>query len=317
MDLANTLREKLFRWQSDGTTPFRLGQRRIFVLPSRSGLLYAATLFVMLLVAINYNLALGYALVFLLTGLGLVGMIHTFRNLHGLWVSPEHCDPVFSGETAHFRLLLSNERTQDRPALHLQCTHGTPVTLTVNAEETRKISIPLTSDRRGWLNLPRIRLSTNYPLGLFTAWAYLHPAMRCLIYPAPCYSPLPPEQAAQIGSASRHEGGKDDFAGFREHQPADSLRHVAWKASARDSGNRPLLIKQFAGGSQAELQLDWRLTDPALDLETRLSILTGWVLTADAAGHRYGLSIPGCIIPPDSSPAHRHQCLEALALCQF
>jgi hypothetical protein len=35
----------------------------------------------MLIGAINYNLSLGHALVFLLAGLGLVAMVHTFRNL--------------------------------------------------------------------------------------------------------------------------------------------------------------------------------------------------------------------------------------------
>jgi hypothetical protein len=59
-------------------------------------------LVVMLLGAINYNLALGHALVFLLAGLGVVGMIHTFRNLFGLVITPGRCEPVFAGETAHF-----------------------------------------------------------------------------------------------------------------------------------------------------------------------------------------------------------------------
>ena len=61
----------LFRWrQSDGTSPLVLGQRRVFILPTRAGLLFAATLATMLLGAINYSLALGHALVFLLAGLG-------------------------------------------------------------------------------------------------------------------------------------------------------------------------------------------------------------------------------------------------------
>ena len=43
-----------------------LTQRRVFVLPTRQGLAYAVSLLVMLVGAINYNLSLGYALVFLL-----------------------------------------------------------------------------------------------------------------------------------------------------------------------------------------------------------------------------------------------------------
>ena len=75
MGIIADLKRRLFRWRSDGTAPLRLAQRRIFILPTRAGLLFAAALLAMLTGAINYNLALGHALVFLLAGLALVGMV--------------------------------------------------------------------------------------------------------------------------------------------------------------------------------------------------------------------------------------------------
>jgi uncharacterized protein (DUF58 family) len=313
VNLLATLKQRLFRWRSDGTAPLRLGQRRIFIVPSRGGLLFALALIVMLLGAINYNLALGHALVFLLAGLGIVGMIHTFRNLHGLIVTPGRCEPVFAGETAHFPLTLDNERPSQRPALELAADPALPVNATVDGKKSTKSNIPLTAARRGWLDLPRVRLSTRYPLGLFTAWAYLQPAMRCLVYPRPVAAPLPAALSAAASGERSGDGGQEDFAGFRQRQPADSPRHVAWKASARDMDG-PLLVKQFAGGAQVEGIFDWQQTDPSLPEETRLGILTGWVLAADAADIRYGLRLPGLDIPPASGDAHRQRCLEALAL---
>ncbi|MDP2880229.1 MAG: DUF58 domain-containing protein [Azonexus sp.] len=315
MGIVATLQQKLFRWRSDGTAPLRLGQRRIFIIPSRGGLLYALALVVMLIGAINYNLALGHALVFLLAGLGIVGMIHTFRNLHGLIVTPGRSAPVFAGETAHFQITLDNDRPTPRPGLELEAESGNPVSATVNRKKGAKLKIPVSTQNRGWLDLPRIRLSTRYPLGLFTAWAYLQPAMRCLVYPQPIAAPLPLASPTPVGGERSGDGGQEDFAGFRERQPADSPRHVAWKASARNAGEGPLLIKQFAGGAQVELMLDWQLTDPVLADETRIGILTGWVLAADAADAHYGLRLPGVDIPAGSGERHRQRCLEALALC--
>jgi uncharacterized protein (DUF58 family) len=52
----------------------------------------------------------------------------------------------------------------------------------------------------------------------------------------------------------------------------------------------------------------------ARDVETRLSVLTGWVLAAEREQIRYGLRLPGRSIAPDCGPAHRDACLEALAL---
>ncbi len=315
MRLIAELKRRLFRWQSDGSAPLRLTQRRIFILPTRAGLLFAAALLAMLTGAINYNLALGHALVFLLAGLALTGMVHAFRNLHGLTIAPGRCLPVFAGDLALFPLQLSSDRTTPRLALELRAgDEPATVGCSVAAQGLTDTAIPVAATRRGWLELPRTRLATTYPLGLFVAWSYLQPAMRCLVYPQPLPTPLPPRQPAARSGDQRGNGGQEDFSGFRERQPADSPRHVAWKASARDGGQRPLLVKQFAGGTQHELQLDWSLTPEAAAPETRIAILAGWVLAADEAGASYGLRLPGHEIAPDSGEAHRHRCLEALAL---
>uniref|UniRef100_Q47D30 Uncharacterized protein n=1 Tax=Dechloromonas aromatica (strain RCB) TaxID=159087 RepID=Q47D30_DECAR len=315
MSLLATFKQYLFRWRSDGTAPLRLGQRRIFIIPSRGGLLFAAALIVMLIGAINYNLALGHALVFMLAGLGIAGMIHTFRNLYGLIITPGRCESVFAGETAHFPLTLENERSTPRLMLDLEAQAGKPVTASVASQSSVKINIPLNATQRGWLDLPRARLSTRYPLGLFTAWAYLQPAMRCLIYPRPIASPLPAAMPSSTNGERNGEGGQEDFAGFRERQAADSPRHVAWKASAKNT-ERPLLIKQFAGGAQAELMLDWQQTDPTLPNETRIAILTGWLIAADTTGLQYGLNLPHLKLQPGCGEQHCRRCLETLALFQ-
>lgn len=314
MSLVARFKQALFRWHSDGTAPLRLGQRRIFIVPSRGGLLFALALVVMLLGAINYNLALGHALVFLLAGLGITGMIHTFRNLYGLVVTPGRCEPVFAGQTALFPITLDNDRRTPRLALELAAQAELPVETAIDGLGKTRVRVPLNADQRGWLTLPRVRLSTRYPLGLFTAWAYLQPEMRCLVYPKPIASPLPATSPAHSGSMLYGEGGQEDFAGFRTRQPADSLHHVAWKASARNGGEGPLLVKEFAGGAQDELIVDWQSTDPALPDDVRLGLLTGWILAAEAAGNVYGLRLPGHELTSSSGDAHCLRCLEALAL---
>lgn len=315
MGLIAELKRRLFRWQSDGSAPLRLTQRRIFVLPTRAGLLFFVALVAMLTGAINYNLALGHALVFLLAGLGLVGMVHAFRNLHGMVITPGRCQPVFSGDHALFPLQFSSDRAMPRLALQVQAgADQSAVTTDITTQGLADISVPVTTSRRGWLELPRTRLFTTYPLGLFVAWSYLQPAMRCLVYPRPLASPLPPLQSAPRAGDQHGDDGQEDFSGFRARQPADSPRHVAWKASARDGGQRPLLVKLFAGGAQRELQLDWSLTPDTLTVDTRIEIMAGWVMAAEEEGACYGLRLPGHEIPPGSGDAHRHRCLEALAL---
>jgi uncharacterized protein (DUF58 family) len=206
------LKRRLFRWRSDGTAPLRLSQRRIFILPTRAGLLFAAALLAMLTGAINYNLALGHALVFLLAGLALTGMVHTFRNLHGLVIAPGRSEPVFAGEVAYFPLHLASDR--NRRAWRSNCAPATspeasPLRSPPRPERSRRAG--LAALRRGWLDLPRTRLATTYPLGLFVAWSYLQPAMRCLVYPQPLATPLPPRSRQPAAAITTATAGRRTF----------------------------------------------------------------------------------------------------------
>lgn len=314
--VAAFLQNHLFRWRTDAPGSIRLDRRRVFILPTRHGLLFAATLLAMLLTAINYTLALGHALVFLLAGLCLTGILHTFRNLHGLLLTPGHCPPVFAGELANCAIVVGNLSERARRGIELQAAAGEPVRISLPAQAQRTVQVAFPSGPRGEHPLPRIRLQTTYPLGLLTAWGYLHPPGSHWVYPAPRHEPLPPARPATgAGSLSQQEG-HEDFAGLRQHQPADPSRHVAWKASARDDGERPLLTKLFAGGEAGELRLDWQDCAAWPDPEIRLSVLCGWVLHADAAGLSYALVLPGQVIPPATGPAHRERCLTALAACR-
>lgn len=308
------LKQWLFRFGRDERLPIVLTQRRIFIVPTRAGLLYGVVLCVMLLGAINYDLSLGHALVFLLAGLGLVGMVHTFRNLVNLRLTPGRAEPVFAGETARFPVYLENTLTQPRLALGLAFGKNAGVRIDIPGGEQALAAIPCPAGRRGRLDPGHITLSTCYPLGLFRAWSYPHPTFSCLVYPKPLESPLPAPAAALHNGSQPGKSGQEDFSGLRERQPNESPRHIAWKAAARDNGHRPLLVKQFDGGAAEELWLDWNLTPAGNDAETRLSLLSGWVVAAEREQLRYGLRLPGREIAPDRGSSHCKTCLEALAL---
>ena len=62
MSIVQSLRQWLFRFGRDEQLPIVLTQRRIFIVPTRVGLLFVVVLIVMLLGAINYDLSLGHAL---------------------------------------------------------------------------------------------------------------------------------------------------------------------------------------------------------------------------------------------------------------
>lgn len=301
----------LFRLHSPEPAPIVLRQRRIFVLPSAAGMGFAAALATMLIASINYNLSLGYAVTFLLAGIGIASVFHAFRDLLHLEIRTGRADPVFCGAPAEFHLLVTNTRGARRPALRLEA-HGARVTFDIAADDTADVVLACPATRRGWQPLGRVVLETTWPLGFVRAWSVLVPDSRCLVYPRPESDPPPlPESRAEAPGARRGPGGDDDFGGLRAHRSTDSPRHVAWKVLARGG---PMLTKQFAGTAAGELALDWHELPAHLDDEARLSRLAAWILAADARGQAFSLALPSRSLPLGNGPAHREACLRLLAL---
>lgn len=266
----------------------------------------------MLLVATNYANSLSFVLTFLLAGTGLVGMYHTHRNLLGLEIEGPVPDDVFAGREAHFTVVLRNPAAQSRYAVQLRSdtdTEAGPVDVPAGGSAT--LTVPVATVRRGPVPLPRLRLHTEFPLGMFHVWSWVHLDLAGLAYPAPRgNAPLPPLQnMEQAGETDAHTG-REDFAGLRPYERGDPPRLIHWKAYAR-SGE--LLTKQFHDPRRQTLWLDWEALAP-LAGEARLSQLSRWVLDAEAAGLAYGLRLPGETIAPALGATHRQQCLRALAL---
>jgi uncharacterized protein (DUF58 family) len=307
---------------SDSGGTIVLSHRRVYIVPSRLGLLFGGVLLILLMGSINYTLSLGFALTFLLAGTGLAGMVQTTRNLARLAVHAGRAEPAFAGERALYRLVLASDAAFDRPEILLRhVASGAQCRLDVPAAGTAEAVLAVPAARRGWQPLGRVMLETRFPLGLFRAWSFVEPDCRCLVYPRPEPGALPPPAPSlQAGGARAHAQGSDDFSGLRDYQLTDSPRHVAWKSVARSDTQYTrsdyMLTKQFAGEAVAELWLTLSDLPATLGLEARLSRLAGWVLAAERSGAHYGLRLPGTELAPARGDAHRSACLEALALYQ-
>jgi uncharacterized protein (DUF58 family) len=316
--LRHRLHETFVRWalrvRPPEPAPIILTQRRVYVLPTRAGLAYAAALGVILLGAMNYNLSLGHALVFLLAGLGIVAILHTFRNLVHIALRPGRCEPVFAGSPAQFSLVLENHRPDARTSLRLSIGDQDAVEVDIDARAGKVATLGYPATRRGWLPLPRVTIETTWPLGLVRAWSYAAPELACLVYPAPAGKAPPLPWGGDSAQGSTRDGrGADDFSGLRRHQVADAPRHVAWKAVARQQDG-PLLTKLFSGAAAQQIWLDWNALPAATDSEQRLSILARWMLDADAAGLAWGLRLPALQLAPDNGQEQLAAGLRALAL---
>jgi uncharacterized protein (DUF58 family) len=309
---------KIERWAAawarrrQGADPlaFELKRRRIYILPTRFGSVFALMVFTMLLGSLNYGASLGFVLTFMLAGLGIVVMHHCHNNLLGVRLKLIGAHPVFAGQRAEFRIAVGNESPAPRYDIELKHHEHVagPVDLPAESQEILRVAVP--TENRGWIKLERFAVVTRHPGGLFRAWAWVHMDARCLVYPRPAPPGRPLPESSAPGFGGRPDRGDSDFAGLRRAGPGDPPQRIAWKAFAR---NDVLLLKQFAGGDRAPCDLDWdALAD--LEPEARLSQLARWCVDASAEARTFGLRLPGRTLPLGTGPEHLAACLEALAL---
>ena len=300
------------RGQQPAVKPVRLERRRVYILPTRYGYAFAALLAVLFLWSINYSNSMGFAFTFLLVAVAHNSMWQAHDTLLGLIVHPGSAEPTFVGQEAHFQFRLENPDPQPRYGVGLQWHNQPPQYLDLPASGAAVVTLTLPAERRGWLRPGRIRVLTRFPLGLLQSWSWVEFTSASLVYPSPRGSrPLPAAVPSSSGGGLHEQGsGSEDYAGFRPYAPGDSPRRIAWKASGR---SEQLLVKRFTDQARPELWLDWALLgdDP---VETRLAQLCQWVLKAENEKRRYGLRLPGTLIPPGQGEAQRRRCLEALAL---
>jgi len=299
---------------SDTTT---LTQRNVYILPTRPGFMMGATLVILVIASINYQLNLGYLLTFLLAGCGVVGMHVCHATLRGLTMNLMTPDPQFAGASATVRVVMTNNRASVRRGIGLGVLEAPRenkfVWTDVPSLGSCVVEIAFKPERRGLHHVPALTAETRFPLGTFRVWTVWRPAAQVLVYPQPeaFPPPLPPGEPRAGGAARARAQVTGEFDGVREYRRGDPLKLVVWKKAAKTG---TLVSRDTQQAQRYELWLDFKTAGPH-EIEARLSRLTAWVLQADRLGMEYGLRLPGVQIAPSSGESHKRHCLEALATC--
>lgn len=308
LDRAERRLPALTRRRAPEPLPIELHSRRVYVVPTRFGLFFGATLAAMLLGALNFNNNGALLLTFVIAGAALLSLQRTVANLRGIRLDSLQGSPVHAGDTVQLTLNFASDGSAQRSRIRLHR----------DAEERiddfgpggGSFEMPLAATRRGWLPVGRWTLSTAYPFGLFYAWSVLNPDQPVLVYPraeleAP---PLPRAAANERGPELRAQG--EDWSGLRAYRAGDAPRLIAWKATARQDR---LLVKEFSEPLAAEVTLSWDAL-AGLEPEARIARLTRWVLEASAQNLPFRLELPGLALGPARGSAHTTRCLRELAI---
>ncbi|EKE77116.1 DUF58 domain-containing protein [Gallaecimonas xiamenensis] len=282
----------------------QLSNANIYILPTPFGYAFLGVVMAIFLLGTNYQNNLVLLLAFFLVSLFTTCMYLTHRNLAGLSLSRLALKPQVAGDDLRLQVQVDGK---SHWGIELRYGKG-PVRLADVTGLERLVLLALPG-RRGRYRPGRLTVACRYPLGLFRAWSYPDLDQELLLYPKPEPWPKGAQDSNKEGQGQDPGRGESDWQGLKSYQPGEPLRRVAWKQLAQGRG---MWSKEFASPQQDNRWL--RLAEvPGNHLEQRLSRLAWQVLDASRRQDLYGLDLGGQLLPLGAGPAHRDQCLAALA----
>lgn len=249
----------------------------------------------------------------------------SFYNLSGLKVEAQPAHHGFAGQITSFPVAL-NCKTINKPRFALEVKFDnkkntvnnyelTPVKVNTLNDKELIVDVPYYFDKRGRFSPSRLKISSEYCLGLFVAWTRLELDVEAIIYPKikvlseKLLLATTDNTDDEYSNNSNHAKGNDEFYELKNHVLGESISRVAWKQFAKGQGK---FTKHY---QQNNAKPHWLLLEdiPANTLENKLSILCYLIIEYAASGQEYGINLGKVIIQPSNGQAHKKQCLTALA----
>jgi len=315
LPLTRRFKQRLLRVEAKDELPLRLRHERIYILPTTRGIAFVAVSLVMILASMNYGLNLGYALSFIFVGLFAACLLSTYLNLSQLTIESISSDDTFAGSPVEYHIAISDSRLESRArarySITLQALDST-TTFDVRAGHATHAELRTAQTHRGIHQLGRLTISSDFPLGLWRGWGYVHTPAKTFIYPRP-ESPITAFPLSVARSTQRQTLAPEEreFDQLKRHQPTDTLSSVAWKTVARGRG---WFSKEFTTTEAGnELIFSWSATEELQDPEQRLSRLCAWILQAETLATPYELDLPAYTTKSALGSEHRKNCLRQLS----
>ena len=288
-----------------------LSHRNIFILPTRYGFGFVVTFVLVLIAGINYQNALVHGLAFFMISVFLIAMLQTYRNLEGLCVHQFKTVRGVVGDFVRVPIELTGIPGRDHLAVKIFWPDWVTDQRSSVQSTTEEVQPTLLIPHRGYVLPGRLRLESNFPLGLFCAWSWLDLDITIIGVPRPIKGDRPQNHMIDQQSLRADQNwGLETLGDIRPYRSEDDRRYIHWRISAR----RQQLMAQARVAPQPLGQ--WLSLDDfsGIATEERLGRLAYLVLTDFGLNQSFGLELGGDHLAIGVGAAHQAAALDMLAL---
>ncbi|MBL4941490.1 MAG: DUF58 domain-containing protein [Colwellia sp.] len=324
------LKKHVNRWLSrrvPSNFRHKLSNRNIFIMPTRFGFAYLLFDILLFLLGTNYQNNIILLLSYLLASLFITVMMHSFYNFSQLIFSSSAKQFTFAKQLAYFPINIHVDKARFDLNFHFveQGSLLHTITLERCGSGESKVLLPFLANHRGVFNVGRVKVFSEYSLGLFITWTMLDFSHQLVVFPQQKkfnsnhhYLTGLDEQGTNISQQTSL--GVDDFDELKNYVAGESPARIAWKQLARGQGK---LSKHYQNQQGSLLWL--KLTDmPSSDIETKLSFLCFLILEYSSRELEFGLlldlashNLQTVKIMPNCGYQHQQNCLITLAELKF
>ncbi|WNO61126.1 DUF58 domain-containing protein [Rheinheimera sp. MMS21-TC3] len=281
-----------------------LSQRIIFILPTRYGLWFGLLCVLLYLLGTNYQNNLILLVCYLLLSIWLVSIVLTFANLNGLTLSCSNTSEGFANKPVAINI--NTKASTPRYMLQFRFVNQSHTVQKDTLDSA--ISLTINNKERGCFLLPRLKISSCYPFGLWRSWSYVALQQQYWVYPTPIKI-----KDNSVGHNTTNQPNIDSEISqdLRQYQAGDSLNQILWKRLAKDSTKPIVRLRQPIQQYDPSWVIIADLTGPAL--EQALSQGCQKLIDLEASQQLYGLQSARQTFGPDQGTLHLQRCLQHLA----
>lgn len=292
--------------------PQTLNSRNLYILPSGFGWVYALVVMSIFVGAVNSQLNTVFLMTFILAVIGLISILEAHANLKNLSFKITGIKDSYQGTPAKITLSIQ-ANNKIRFGVEFQIAAQPTTRLEKIPTAGLEFIIPIETPARGYFSLPRIKIYSLFPFGIFKVWSYLYFEEHYYVYPQPINPGFWPEPHRIKDIKQKHVSGDEEFYDLKQvENPWMEPKLIHWKIAAKGQG----WYLKTMHSNEVEYWLFKLNALPAKDMESKLQNLSYWLQTAEANGLIYGLELKTSQIDFARGNDHLQYCLRQLALYQ-